>query len=270
MSVFLAAAALLIHNVTVIDPASRAVRANADVCVAGERLAGSCDGATVIDGSGKYLIPGLVDMHVHLLARDVGSESEAAVAFRGMMEKGVLEGPDITTCGRVLNAGTFDPEPFAIVNSAADVRREVRWQKAVGVDCIKLYADLPPDLVAVAIDEAHKNGLPVTGHLQRTSWTQAARLGIDGVEHPAPWSRQYVREADRGAYVESLLGRIYWLAQMIVPGARADLVLLAKNPLDDIQNTRSIVYVIKRGQIVTPRQQPSAPRALRSAPSSEP
>jgi len=57
--------------------------------------------------------------------------------------------------------------------------------------------------------------------------------------------------------------------QVVVPGAKADLVLLAKNPLDDIQNTRTIVCVIKRGQIVSSRKTPPVPCSLSPVPSFE-
>lgn len=239
---FLLAAALLIHNVTVIDPASRGVRVG-DVCVVEERIAAKCDGATAIDGTGQFLIPGLADMHVHLFEhgrdekgelrprfdratieqtlrtfldfgvtaiRDPGAETEAAVTLRAMVASGKLAGPDITTCGRILNSSNFDPEPFQPVHSTDDVRREIRWQKAAGVDCIKVYSSMPPDFVAAAIDEAHKNGLPVIGHLQRTTWTEAARMGIDGVEHAAPWSSAYATgDADN-----SMFGRVTWLEHL--------------------------------------------------------
>jgi imidazolonepropionase-like amidohydrolase len=250
VSVFLLAAALLIHNVTVIDPASRSVRPNADVCVVGERIRHrqECLSSTeTIDGSGKYLIPGLADMHAHLFEhgrdekgqlrprfdrdttertlrtfldfgvttiRDPGAETEAAVTLRNMVAKGALPGPDIATCGRILNSSDFDPEPFQPVHGEEEIRREIRWQKAAGVDCIKVYANMPPDFVRIAVDEAHKNGLPIVGHLQRTTWTEAARMGIDGVEHAASWSSAYVAETARTGYDNSIFGRVYWLEHL--------------------------------------------------------
>ena len=93
-----------------------------------------------------------------------------------MVAKGALPGPDITTCGRILNSSNFDPEPFQPVHSEEEIRREIRWQKAAGVDCIKVYSSMTPDFVRVAVDEAHKNGLPVIGHLQRTTWTEAKSI----------------------------------------------------------------------------------------------
>jgi len=249
----LLAAALLIHNVTVIDPASRSTRVG-DVCIAGQRIVSvedrrsrlssggrgdrqECLSSTEIDGTGKYLVPGFADMHVHLFEhgrddkgnlrarfdrstieqmlrafldfgvttiRDPGAETEAAVTLRNMVAKGAIAGPTILTCGRILNSSDFDPEPFQPVHSEEEIRREIRWQKAAGVDCIKVYASMPPDFVAAAIDEAHKNGLPIIGHLQRTTWTEAARMGIDGVEHAAPWSSAGT----------TLFSRVEWLEHL--------------------------------------------------------
>src|SRR3954447_24591431 len=82
-------------------------------------------------GTVEQILRTLLDFGVTSV-RDVGSETEAAVTFRAMIEKGALAGPDVTTCGRILESGTFDPEPFVLVNSAAEVRREIRWQKTVG------------------------------------------------------------------------------------------------------------------------------------------
>ena len=56
---------------------------------------------------------------------------------------------------------------------------EVRRQAALGVDYIKLYAHLEPELVKAGIDEAKYLGLKTIGHLGRTGWGQAAEMGID-------------------------------------------------------------------------------------------
>lgn len=221
----LAAACFVIHNATVIDPGTSSVRV-ADVGVEGERITaiGKVTPKTdchTIDGTGKFLIPGLTDLHAHLFLhpwdekgnirprwdrasiehmlrtllafgvttiRDPGAETEAAVTLRAMVASGKVRGPTIVTCGRILNQSDFDVEPFTPVHSADDMRREIRWQANAGVDCIKIYSSVRPELAKVAIDEAHRLHLPIIGHLQRTTWTEAASLGIDGVEHPAPWS----------------------------------------------------------------------------------
>jgi imidazolonepropionase-like amidohydrolase len=249
-----AAACLLIHNVTVIDPATATVEVR-DVRIDGDHIARiggvrrDMECPNTIVGTGKFLIPGLMDLHAHLFAhpwdeqghlrarydrvsieqmlrmmlrfgvttiRDPGAETEAAVTLREMVNSGKVRGPTIVTCGRILNQSDFDPEPFTPVHNADEMRREIQWQKDAGVDCVKIYASVRPELAKVAIDEAHRLGLPIIGHLQRTTWTEAANLGIDGVEHPAPWSR----DAD-------LFGRVTWLERLDLRGAEVEEMVAA-------------------------------------------
>lgn len=236
-------ATLILHNATLPDGNVH------DLVIEGERIERITDShehgeATVIDATGKFVYPGFIDMHVHALLhpwmengeiafrydrdqvlrmfrlllehgvttiRDPGSETEAAVTVRRMLEKGDVAGPRLITAGRILNSSSFSPEPFITVRTPDDVRREIAWQKAAGVDLVKVYSSMPLDLVKVAIDEAHRHKLPVIGHLQRTTWTEAAKLGIDGVSHAAPWSAEYLAADKRGAYPQSLFGRVYWL-----------------------------------------------------------
>ena len=236
-------AALVLHNATLPDGNV------ADIIIDGERIervteAHEHGSATVIDATGKFVYPGFVDMHAHVLlhrwdekgeivpryerpvvertfrlllqhgvttVRDPGSETEAAVTFRRMLENNDVLGPRLITAGRILNASEFEPEPFVRVRTADEVRREIAWQKAAGVDFIKIYASMPLDLAKVAIEEAHRLDLPVIGHLQRTTWTDAARLGIDALSHAAPFAASYLPEEKRADYPQTLFGRVYWL-----------------------------------------------------------
>jgi imidazolonepropionase-like amidohydrolase len=136
------------------------------------------------------------------------------VNLRRLLREGKIEGPDLFTAGRILVRSTFHPEPFVEVRTPEQVRDEIRWQALAGVDFIKVYASMPPELTRVAIDEAHAHGLPILGHLQLTTWTEAANMGVDGIEHSAPWSDSYVREADRAGYGDSVAARIYWLEHL--------------------------------------------------------
>lgn len=204
-------------------------------------------GARVLDLPGRYVVPGFVEMHAHLFShpwdekgelmprfdreatlemlrlllahgittvRDPGSETEAAVTLRRMIAEGKVTGPSLLTAGRIVNASSFNPEPFAPVKDEAAIRREIRWQAAAGVDFIKVYSSMTPELLKVAVEEAHAHGLRVIGHLQRTTWTQAAELGIDAVTHGASWSPEYLSEADRPGYDQTVFGRVYWLEHL--------------------------------------------------------
>lgn len=246
---------LVIHGATVIDGTGAPPRRDTDLLLRDGRIAAiedartfvHPDGARVIDGRGRFVIPGLIDMHAHIAGdipnekgepgdrwnrevalsflrtllqfgvttiRDPGAILPDALLLRRLLRDGEVDGPRLFTAGRILNDSDFRPPGFVPVHDESAVRDEVRWQAMAGVDVVKVYSSMPPPLVAAAIDEAHARGLPVIGHLQRTTWTEAARLGIDGVEHAAPWSRSYVREADRPAMPNSMFGRVYWLEHL--------------------------------------------------------
>jgi imidazolonepropionase-like amidohydrolase len=95
----------------------------------------------------------------------------------------------VITAGRLLNTPEL-PIPFIEkqVTTEEEVIEEVRRQAASGVDFIKLYVGLNSELLKVAIDEAHHQGIKVIGHLYLTSWTEAANLGIDFLTHGVPVS----------------------------------------------------------------------------------
>ncbi len=75
-----------------------------------------------------------------------------------------------------------------LVQNEMEVRKEVQHQSTIGVDYVKLYVNLPPNLVKAAIEEAHAQKIKVIGHLFATSWTEAAILGIDALTHGVPES----------------------------------------------------------------------------------
>lgn len=89
---------------------------------------------------------------------------------------------------------------YVTVANEREVREEVDWQAEAGVDFIKVYQELPPALVRAAIDEAHRHGIRVIGHLQSTTWTEAARMGIDFIDHAAPWAPEYLAPEARAVY----------------------------------------------------------------------
>ena len=193
-------------------------------------------GARVLDLRGRYLLPGFIDAHAHvnlgpvsvdsatghpmvhidtaattlslrtLLAygitsiRDPGAPAERAVSVRERIAAGTLLGPRLVTAGEVLDASVF-PGIATTVRTEQDVRAEVRRQLDAGVDYIKVYVSLPPPLVAAAIAETHARGKRVLGHLMATSWTEAARLGIDGIVHSVPSSATLLRPDRRQAYI---------------------------------------------------------------------
>jgi imidazolonepropionase-like amidohydrolase len=262
---------LVLAHVSVVDVAAGALLPDRAVEIRGGRIAAVSPaagyrppaGARVLDLPGRFVAPGFVEMHAHVLShpwdadgnllprwdreatlqmlrtmlawgittfRDPGDPTEEAVMLRGLLAKGTATGPAMLTAGRIINASEFNPEPFMPVKTAEDVRREIRWQAAAGVDFVKVYGSTPPELVRVTVEEAHAHGLRVIGHLQRTTWTQAAELGIDAVSHASSWAPEYLPEKDREAYPQTVFGRVYWLKHLDLdhPAVKEMVAVLAR------------------------------------------
>lgn len=200
--------------------------------------------AKKIDCKGKWVIPGLIDMHAHVTVLPVDSnlaiiekyDKEASISslktmldfgitttrnpaaptkdaleLRNLVDSGKVVGPSIFTTGYALNRTKAFFGPFAPTRTEAEIRKEVRNQVEQGVDFIKVYASLTPNQIKIAIDEAHKHNKKVVGHLQNTSWTEAANLGIDFITHAAPWNGEYLPKAAQRNYRPTFIGRLFWL-----------------------------------------------------------
>ncbi|MDE2944018.1 MAG: amidohydrolase family protein [Gemmatimonadota bacterium] len=158
----------------------------------------------IIDGGGRMLLPGLMDNHYHywqplagadLLAagvtaiRDPGSAIQDAMDFKDAVRLGVLAGPDVYTAGPLIDGPAgYHPLVDVSIEDPAAAPALVRALKAQGVDLLKAYFLLDPDVLAAVVAEARVQGLPVTGHIGvRTSWRQAIEAGISGFNHIRVW-----------------------------------------------------------------------------------
>ena len=197
-----------------------------------------------IKAHGKWVIPGLIDMHAHVTVLPVDSnlsiiekyDFEAsrqalktmldfgittvrnpaaptadAIELRDLVKNGTIPGPTIYTTGYALNRTKAFFGPFAATVTEDQIREEVRNQVEQGVDFIKVYGSLKPEQIRIAIDEAHKHGKKVIGHLQNTSWTEATQLGIDFITHAAPWNVEYLPKVHQAGYRPTFIGRLFWL-----------------------------------------------------------
>ena len=159
------------------------------------------DGVRVIDGRGLYLMPGLVDAHVHyfdqevfgrvmiangvLLARDMGLPTKQAVKLRDSLKRGDLIGPELIVTGSILDGEPPIIPPISIgLTTPEEGRATVREQAAAGVDQIKVYSKLNKDVFLAIVDEARRVGLKVGGHVPDSiSIEEAAAAGLNSSEH---------------------------------------------------------------------------------------
>ena len=200
---------LAIRNVGLVDPGARAVRAVTILIddgrvrtVTAPNAAPRAPARQEIDGSGLYAVSGLWDAHTHLAegapdeaaldalvrhgvlgVRDAGSALEPLLAWRRRIAAGARSGPRIVAAGPTLN-GPGDDSLHIEVADTAGARAAVAALADRGVRWIKVHRLLAPALLPAVIDEAHRRGLRVFGHIPLgMSPLAACEAGMDGIEH---------------------------------------------------------------------------------------
>ena len=153
--------------------------------------------ARVIRANGKYVMPGLIDLHVHYQAwqgelylahgvttvKDTGNPVEWLEAQSAAISDGRTAGPRLFYTGNSLTSPPAIKDHHIGLDSPEMGRRAVRILKEHGAVAIKVHQQITPELLWAISDEAHSLGLPVTGHLRRIGAREAALAGIDGLEH---------------------------------------------------------------------------------------
>lgn len=211
---------LAFANVTVIDCTGAPSRSDMTVVVRGERieaLAQTGDlavpqNAQVIDGTGKFLIPGLWDMHVHLWIGKRYLPLFTANGITGVrvmwgrpeyhkwrkgIEAGQIIGPRMVIASPIVGHG---PYHFPEGNEEDEGRKIVRKVKKEGADFIKVYNYIPRDAYFAIADEAKKQGIHFAGHVPYSvSAVEASDAGQQSIEHghgvlPACSSREECRK----------------------------------------------------------------------------
>ncbi len=203
--------ALVIRNGAVFDSERGVVRARTTVVIEGDRIkaVGPADsikspvGATVIDATGKTVIPGLWDMHTHLFlageeagmmqlaagitsVRDMASDLDAAISQRDRANAGTLLSPRIILAGFMEGPGKWAGPTEVLVRTEDEARAWVARYDSLGYKQIKLYNLIHPDLVPTIAEEAHKRGLRLSGHIPRGLTIESAvKLGFDEFQHAA-------------------------------------------------------------------------------------
>ena len=176
------------------------------------------EGATTIDLSGKSVVPGLVMVHEHLyyptgpnvygqlgasfvrlyLAGGVttmrtGGNTNGVmdINLKRQIDSGLQPGPSMDATAPYLNGPQNQLQMYAM-KDADDARRQVAYWAEMGATSFKAYMQITRAELGAAIDEAHRRGLKVTGHLCSVTYAEAADLGIDDLEHGFMASTDFV------------------------------------------------------------------------------
>ena len=202
------AAAIAITHVSVVDVASGRLRSDATVVVRGNRIASiGADSAPadarVVDGRGKFLIPGLWDMHVHAAwpnmadpvaelfvangvtgVRDMWGDPGVIRDWRSHVDERDGRHPRIVAAGNLVDG----PEPVwpnsIRVANADEARNTVRSLQRDGAEFIKVYSHLRRDEYFAIADESKKLGIPFAGHVTiAITAGEASDAGQRSIEH---------------------------------------------------------------------------------------
>jgi imidazolonepropionase-like amidohydrolase len=160
-------------------------------------------GAVTVSGTGKYLIPGLWDMHAHHQAsgeeslelflangvvgtRDMGGDMDFILPLRERIRRGETRGPEIVAAGPILDAAPSAWPLRRRVANAAEARTAVRELAAANVDLIKVHDHTPREAFFAILEAARGAGLPVAGHVpNHVTVAEAVGAGMQSIEHLA-------------------------------------------------------------------------------------
>jgi len=198
--------ALAITGATLIDTNGGPAINDSVVVIEGDRIIAAGPrtrvktprGAKVIDAHGKFLLPGLWEMHAHFeqvewgpvylaagvtTVRDVGNEFEFITSVRDAIKEGRGLGP------RMLLAGIVDGDSRVAwglihANTPEEARAVVNKYHAAGFQQIKIYSSIKLDTLKVICEEAHRLGMTVTGHIPNgLNAIQGVEAGMDQINH---------------------------------------------------------------------------------------
>ena len=209
---------LALTHVRVIDGTGAAARDDQTILIRDGRIAamGGAGGvqvpanAQVMDLTGKTVIPGLVMVHEHLfyptgpgvygnlvesftklyLAGGVTSmrtggnmNGYGELAIKRAIDRGDKPGPWIDATAPYLEGPGLNLGQVHELTGPDDARRMVAFWNEAGATSLKAYMHITRDELRAALDEGHKRGMKLTGHLCSITYREAAALGIDNLEH---------------------------------------------------------------------------------------
>ena len=207
---------LALSHVRIIDGTGAPTRHDQTILIEGGRITAIAEAgeaqvpasAETMDLRGHTVVPGFIGLHDHTYytapnrfvqlefsaprlylgggvttIRTTGSiQPYTELNLKHLIEAGEMPGPTMLVSGPYLNRDrTFVTDPF--LNGPEDARRVVAYWAEEGVSWFKAYTAISRAELAAAIEEAHRHGIKVTGHLCSVTFREAVTLGIDNLEH---------------------------------------------------------------------------------------
>jgi imidazolonepropionase-like amidohydrolase len=200
------AGSLVIKGARLFNPETGAVLAGTTVVVSGNRIqAVGRDGevpvpagAEILDAKGKMLLPGLWDMHQHLVetdgivnlaagitsSRDLGNDPGQLFRLKDLWDSGKGLGPRIVPGGVMDGPGPYASPTKTLVDTEEKSLAAVEEYVRLGYEQVKIYSSIEPRLVPAIAARAHQHGLRVSGHIPNgMTAEQAVRQGFDEIQH---------------------------------------------------------------------------------------
>lgn len=225
------------RGATLIDGTGAAPQRDMAIVVRGERIVAIArgedpapEGASIVDTAGLYVLPGLIDSHVHLATppnrkraeaemrrwlyagvtavRDMADDTRSVADLARAARVGEVPGPDIAFAALMAGPSFFD-DPRTIAVAQGGVPGKVPWMQAItpetdlpiavaiargtGASAIKIYANLPGETVKAITAEAHRQGMPVWAHGMVFPATPAEVIdaGVDVISHTCYLAYQF-------------------------------------------------------------------------------
>jgi imidazolonepropionase-like amidohydrolase len=252
-------AALAITHVTLIDGSGGAPQPDMTVVMVRDRIVAISASAeakisrrtTVIDGRGKFLIPGLADMHAHLTGagepdgsrkfmiplllangitsvRDMGGYLESLLPLRREIEDGRRLGPRIVLAGPYLDGDPPAFQPSLVVTNAVQAAEDVHDLKRRGVDFIKVQSNLSRDVYFNIAEACKSEHISFVGHVpDRVTASEASAAGQHSIEHltgvlracslnePKLMREQFLAAAGREKHASSNTRQLDWYSELL-------------------------------------------------------
>ncbi len=248
---------VLIRNVRVFDTTSASLDEPADVYLYDGRIASiypagspAQEAATVIEGGGRALLPGLFDMHAHedawnaalqiaggvTTSRDMANDNALLADLITRIGQGELIGPHVVPAGFIEGESPFAARGGFVVDSVDEAKKAVDWYAQRGYRQIKLYNSIHPDWVVPIAAYAHSRGLRVSGHVPAFSRAErVVREGYDELQHINQLMLNFVSDPDTDSRT---------LARFVLPGERARTLDL------DSSSVRDFIALLAERRIV--------------------